>query len=62
MVADPADRARALETVAGACRALGWAVLGMHPSALAGGDGNRETFLHVRRPAARTPDPIGSPT
>ena len=55
VVADEADRARAVDGVADACRALGWNVLGTHPSALAGGDGNRETFVHARAPAARAP-------
>ena len=38
----------AIERVANACRALDWSVLGAHPSALTGGDGNQETFIHAR--------------
>jgi 23S rRNA (cytidine1920-2'-O)/16S rRNA (cytidine1409-2'-O)-methyltransferase len=57
VVAGEADRARAVDGVADACRALGWTVLGTHPSALAGGDGNRETFVHARTPEAGAPAP-----
>ncbi|HYF57788.1 MAG TPA: TlyA family RNA methyltransferase [Burkholderiaceae bacterium] len=53
VVVSPADRARAVESVTTACLALGWTVHGVHDSALAGGDGNRETFLHASRPGAR---------
>jgi 23S rRNA (cytidine1920-2'-O)/16S rRNA (cytidine1409-2'-O)-methyltransferase len=61
VVADPADRARAVESVATACRALGWSVIGTHDSALPGGDGNRETFLHARASGARRPEQNGIP-
>ena len=57
LVADPADRERAVRSVLGACSALGWTVHGIHPSALPGGDGNRESFLHASAPAIRTPRP-----
>jgi 23S rRNA (cytidine1920-2'-O)/16S rRNA (cytidine1409-2'-O)-methyltransferase len=58
VVTDPADRERAIESVAGACRALGWTVHGIHASALPGGDGNLESFLHASAPAspARRPE------
>jgi 23S rRNA (cytidine1920-2'-O)/16S rRNA (cytidine1409-2'-O)-methyltransferase len=55
VVTDDADRLRALEGVAQACRALDWQVLGMHDSALPGGDGNREYFLHARVAERRGP-------
>ncbi len=32
-----------------ACQALGLRVLGLHDSAIAGGDGNREFFIHARQ-------------
>jgi 23S rRNA (cytidine1920-2'-O)/16S rRNA (cytidine1409-2'-O)-methyltransferase len=57
VVVDPADRERALESVAAACLALGWSVHGAFPSALPGGDGNRESFLHASVPADRTRRP-----
>jgi 23S rRNA (cytidine1920-2'-O)/16S rRNA (cytidine1409-2'-O)-methyltransferase len=54
VVTDPADRLRALASVETACRARGWTVHGSFDSALVGGDGNRELFLHASaRPAAR---------
>jgi 23S rRNA (cytidine1920-2'-O)/16S rRNA (cytidine1409-2'-O)-methyltransferase len=53
VVADPADRRRALESVSQACRGLGWVVHGIHPSALHGGDGNQESFLHASVPPTR---------
>lgn len=53
VVTDPADRLRALESVEAACRERGWTVHGRFDSALVGGDGNREFFLHASaRPAA----------
>jgi 23S rRNA (cytidine1920-2'-O)/16S rRNA (cytidine1409-2'-O)-methyltransferase len=51
VVADPADRERAVASVADACRALGWTVHRSFDSALPGGDGNRESFLHASAPA-----------
>ena len=56
VVARAADRERAVDTVAAACGALGWRLEGRHPSALPGGDGNRETFL-LARTARRRPSP-----
>lgn len=55
VVTDPAARARALESVAEACRALGWTVHRGFDCALPGGDGNRESFLHASVPPARPP-------
>jgi 23S rRNA (cytidine1920-2'-O)/16S rRNA (cytidine1409-2'-O)-methyltransferase len=57
VVVDDEDRARALESVARTCVALGWTVHGAHDSALPGGDGNREFFLHASTPAARAAPP-----
>jgi len=58
VVTDAGDRERAVDTVAAACRALGWTVDGRHPSALPGGDGNLETFLQARTPVPRpSPSP-----
>ncbi len=56
VVADPADRVRAVASVARACRELGWTVHRTFDSALPGTDGNRESFLHASAPAARPPD------
>ena len=55
LVTDPAERARAADAVADACRALGWTVHARFDSALPGGDGNLESFLHASVPAARPP-------
>lgn len=52
VVARPADRRQAAEGVTRACTGLGWTVLGLHDSALPGGDGNHELFLHARTAAA----------
>jgi 23S rRNA (cytidine1920-2'-O)/16S rRNA (cytidine1409-2'-O)-methyltransferase len=57
VVTDPADRERAVASVADACRALGWTVHGIHRSALPGGDGNHESFLHASVPASRARRP-----
>lgn len=57
VVADACDRRRALESVAAACRARGWSVRRTFDSALPGGDGNRESFLHACVPAVRDADP-----
>jgi 23S rRNA (cytidine1920-2'-O)/16S rRNA (cytidine1409-2'-O)-methyltransferase len=66
VVARPADRLTAAEGVARACAALGWTVIGLHDSALPGGDGNHEFFLHARTAAARaaaaTPNECRNPT
>jgi 23S rRNA (cytidine1920-2'-O)/16S rRNA (cytidine1409-2'-O)-methyltransferase len=55
VVTDPVARGRALESVAQTCRALGWTVHRGFDSALPGGDGNLESFLHASVPAARPP-------
>lgn len=48
-----ASRAReAVDAVASACTALGWAVQGIVDSAVPGTDGNREFFLHARTATA----------
>lgn len=59
VVADPADRERAVASVADACRALGWTVHRSFDSALPGGDGNRESFLHAS--ASARPSDRGRP-
>jgi len=54
IVRDPKAADAAIARIAEACEALGWSVIGTHPSALVGGDGNQETFIHARvgsRPA-----------
>jgi 23S rRNA (cytidine1920-2'-O)/16S rRNA (cytidine1409-2'-O)-methyltransferase len=54
IVRDPEAAEAALARIGAACQALGWSVIGTHPSALVGGDGNQETFIHARvgtRPA-----------
>jgi 23S rRNA (cytidine1920-2'-O)/16S rRNA (cytidine1409-2'-O)-methyltransferase len=61
VVADPTDRERAIASVAQACGRLCWTVHGIHPSALPGGDGNRESFLHASTPAIRTRRPEVTP-
>jgi len=53
VVVGDADRRRAVDSVARACVALGWTLHGVHDSALPGGDGNREFFLHASTPAPR---------
>ena len=39
------------ERLRSCCAALGLQVLGWHDSAITGGDGNREFFIHARRAA-----------
>ena len=58
VVTDPADRLRALASVETACRERGWTVNRSFDSALVGGDGNREFFLHAsaRAAARRCPE------
>lgn len=53
IVRNPALQARACEEVAAAVRRLGWEVVGIVPSPILGGDGNREFLLGARltRPA-----------
>jgi len=55
IVTDAADHARASTLVAEACRGLGWTVQRAFDSALPGGDGNRESFIHASVPVARLP-------
>lgn len=50
VVTDDALRRRALERVTQACLALGWRIIDTFDSELAGGDGNRESFLHTNKP------------
>jgi 23S rRNA (cytidine1920-2'-O)/16S rRNA (cytidine1409-2'-O)-methyltransferase len=48
IVKDPARRREAVGAAAAGARALGYAVLGSCASPLAGAEGNREFFLHLR--------------
>ena len=50
VVRDDALRAAAVESVRGSAEALGWRELGRADSRLAGPKGNREVFLHLRKP------------
>lgn len=61
VVARPADRRQAADGVARACTEIGWTVIGLHDSALPGGDGNHEFFLHART-AAAPPNESRNPT
>lgn len=49
LVTDPALHAVVEQRIRQACEALGLRVLGWHDSAIAGGDGNREFFVHATR-------------
>ena len=49
IVRDAAVQAAVCEEIAAAVRELGWTVLGVIPSPIAGGDGNREFLLGARR-------------
>ena len=49
IVRDPAVHAAVCRDVAGFVEAAGWDVLGVHPSPISGGDGNREFLLGARR-------------
>ncbi len=49
VVRDPAIHAEVCEGIAAAVAALGWTVLGLVPSPITGGDGNREFLLGARR-------------
>jgi 23S rRNA (cytidine1920-2'-O)/16S rRNA (cytidine1409-2'-O)-methyltransferase len=61
VVRDEALRAQAVRDVREAAEALGLTVLGEAESRLAGPKGNREVFLHLRRPTASDgPLPAGS--
>ncbi len=50
IVRDPAVHAAVCRDAADLVAALGWVVLGLHPSPIAGGDGNLEFLLGARRP------------
>ncbi|HEX5785760.1 MAG TPA: TlyA family RNA methyltransferase [Burkholderiaceae bacterium] len=49
LVRDPALYAQVEQRLRDACAALGLHVAGWHDSPIAGGDGNREFFIHARR-------------
>ena len=49
IVRDPALYAQVEQRLREACAALGLSVTGWHDSAIAGGDGNREFFIHAVR-------------
>lgn len=49
LVRDPALYAQVEQRLRNACAALGLQVAGWHDSPIAGGDGNREFFIHARR-------------
>ena len=49
VVRDPALYAQVEQRLRASCEALGLQVSGWHDSPIAGGDGNREFFLHARR-------------
>ena len=52
LVRDPALYVRVEQRLRDACAALGLAVVGWHDSPIAGGDGNREFFIHARNTGA----------
>jgi 23S rRNA (cytidine1920-2'-O)/16S rRNA (cytidine1409-2'-O)-methyltransferase len=52
LVRDAADFAKVESRIRAACEAAGLAVADWFESAVAGGDGNREFFVHARRRAA----------
>jgi 23S rRNA (cytidine1920-2'-O)/16S rRNA (cytidine1409-2'-O)-methyltransferase len=54
VVRDDALRAAAVESVRGSAEALGWREIGRADSRVAGPKGNREIFLHLRRPLELT--------
>jgi 23S rRNA (cytidine1920-2'-O)/16S rRNA (cytidine1409-2'-O)-methyltransferase len=49
IVRDPRVHADVCERIAGAVTGLGWTVIEIIPSPIAGGDGNREFLLGARR-------------
>jgi 23S rRNA (cytidine1920-2'-O)/16S rRNA (cytidine1409-2'-O)-methyltransferase len=49
IVRDAALHEKAIARVVGAAKEAGLEIIGVHPSHLAGADGNREFFLHARR-------------
>ena len=50
LVKDPADYAVVQKRLRDACAALGLKVVGWHESAITGGDGSREFFIHAKKP------------
>ena len=52
IVRDPAVQAQVCATARETVTALGWRVLGLIPSPIAGGDGNREFLIAAARPEA----------
>ncbi len=52
IVRDPAVHAAVCRGIEAFVEAAGWAVLGLHPSPIAGGDGNLEFLLGARHPGA----------
>ncbi|MDR0532075.1 MAG: TlyA family RNA methyltransferase [Oscillospiraceae bacterium] len=57
VVKDRRAQEQAIESVLCAARALGFAVCGLAPSPIAGGEGNLEFLLYLRRRAAEPPLP-----
>lgn len=55
IVADPALYAVVEQRIRDACAQLGLQVRGWHASAITGGDGNREFFIHAAKAAAKGP-------
>lgn len=51
VIRDPSLQREIASRVAGEVAALGLTILGLIPSPIAGGDGNREFLLHARKPA-----------
>ncbi len=49
LVRDPAVHEQVCEDVAAVITSLGWTVLGVIPSPIAGGDGNHEFLIAARR-------------
>jgi 23S rRNA (cytidine1920-2'-O)/16S rRNA (cytidine1409-2'-O)-methyltransferase len=53
IVRDPALYGEVESRLRAACEALGLVVVGWHDSPIAGGDGNREFFIHAARQGGR---------
>ncbi len=58
LVSDPALHLQALQGVARGAQQLGYAVAGACPSPIAGAEGNREFFLHLRASGPPLADPV----
>ena len=56
IVRDATQLARVEPLFAEACRSVGWAVRDFFASAVTGGDGNTEFFVHARRAVPPTPE------